>query len=217
MKYFKFLFLFIIFFTISSSDLSARKKRYHDATIQMNNGKIINGLIRLPISASDKRINYKENQDSKKQRIFADSINFITISSKKSNMVLKRTKYYSGKKHKLSKRQYWMMPRMVCDDFETFISISGFTANREGEFVEIYSEGLGYYLIQREGEDYPTTVSWVVINQPITKRMFYKRNKKMLTLYYKKDEEILKWINSHKRIPSEELVEYLEKKCKKDD
>ena len=205
--------LLLTLFTILATEGFSQKHRWMEAYVKLDNGKEMEGLIKLPVKNSSTRIVFKESADAKKDAIKADEVDFFILNGKQGNAIIKRDKYYKRGGDKLTRQQSWLELRMYCDNFETYLGIAGFDNDKDGNLYNVYVDGMGAYLIKGEGEKHPTEVGYLFLQKIATQKMFDKQRKKMLEKYYARNKEALKWVKSKKRISIEELVTYLESNC----
>lgn len=208
LSYLIFPFIFIIGF---STNCEAKKHKL-SVEIKMLSGEIKKGLIELPISNSNTRIVYRMAEEAAKEAIRADDIDYLLLFTADDTFFIKRTQYYNPKK-KLSKGKDWLLRKINCKNFQTFILVEGFETNSDGDFFALYLDGMGMYLMQRNDEKHPTELGYIFIYKVITQGMFDKQRKNFLLSYFENDKEAMSFINNKKEIKQDELTEFLTSIC----
>jgi len=210
-------FILLLSFLGIQNISQAQDKSYVNADFKMADGTTMSGIVRMPIMNSKNKIVYRTSKDGKKQVLDADDIDYLLLNGKEGDILLKRDKIYMPYKKKPSKQKMWLMMRMYCENFQTYVGIMGFEKDKAGNLYATYADAMGMYLIQREGEDYPHGVGSVFIRKIITGKMFDKQRKTLLEKYYSNDAEALKHLSSIKRITQQEMTDFLSSKCEIDE
>ncbi|MEP7196375.1 MAG: hypothetical protein ABI851_07620 [Saprospiraceae bacterium] len=201
------LFLFVF------SNQSFAKKMEAPATVKLVSGEIIKCILELPISNLSTRIVYREVANGKKSTIQAINIDFVVLGTKDDTFLIKNSFTYSTKGKK-SKDKSWLLLKMYCNNFSTYLGVIEFTIGRDGLFYAIYEDGMGGYFIQSGNDDGATLTGYVFVGKIITQKSFDKQRQKFLLKYYEnRDQEAFNWVKSKERISELELFNYLTSRC----
>jgi hypothetical protein len=205
------------FFVLASIN-NASAKKFATAELHLLSGEKIDCFVQMPIYVrnSDK-IYYKLDLEGKKQKIKSDEIDLMVLKSGFSNYTLKWTKYFKNGTDKISRNPVWCEVRSVCPEIITYAIAKKYEKTNNGSVISYYEQGIGEHLMQRPGEEYPCTVGYVFIQKSIMKKRADKKRKKILSLYFSEDKEMLKWLESKKRVDQFELQKQLQTLCKKED
>lgn len=205
--------LVVVLFLMVAISSNAQKKGYVNAMIYKSDGDSISAHVKMPISNDKKKLIYRIEGEKKKLKLKYDEIDYLKLESDSKSLFMVRTKYHSIYKGKLTKHKSWIIPRMACEGQTTFVACNSVSLRNKVEFVENYLEGMGGYMVQRPGEEYPTVVGMVFTYKPITQKMFDKQRKKAMLRYYKNDKEIHDSLEADKRITQEEMIEFFKSNC----
>jgi len=213
-----FKFTLLAFFLVANfQNIQAQDKHHVAAELYFKDGKVLEGIVRMPLTSRNSKVIFKENNDAEKQIFEAGKLEHLVLKGKDSETILKRTQYYQPANGKLSKKPVWLMMRMYCSNFQSYVGVLSYDINKHGELFATYVDAMGAYCIERENEKYPTNVGMVFIRKVITQKMFDKQRQKLLAKYYSNDKSMLKKLQSMKRVSQSEMTELLQAQCETDE
>lgn len=134
-KRFSFLIASLLFINYSFA------QKFYPGSITKINGEIINGYFSLPKSATDKDIDFKENEKSKEREIKSDSIHLISIHTKGGDAS-------SLERIQVTKKEKGFAIVIIEGFANLYLAGEGISVNKEGKFSP-YSSFIS-------GKDLPT-------------------------------------------------------------
>lgn len=215
---------FCLFICLSFlAQLAQGQKNFVSGTLGLANGETMECEFVLQIkngkdgtfNKDHKRLKYRMPGDKEVQKIDFDDLDYIIVNTEETQILLRRMHYYTLKRKgaKKSKDKSWCQYRGGCDDMQGYLLIQEFEVDSEGQIWESYLDGMGWYLLMREGEDAPTHVSYVFLRKVLTQKAFDKQRKRMLEKYFVGDKDGMAFVKGKKRITQKDLKDYLEKRC----
>lgn len=207
------------------TQLSFAQKNFVVGTLGLTNGeeiqcefvlKIKNGRDGEVLDKSHKFLKYKMPGSDDIQKIEHDELDFILVNTETTKILVRRLHYNRLRNKKppvKSKDKMWVQFRGGCDEIQGYLLIQEFEVDRNGQIWETYIDGMGAYLLMRDGEDVPTQVGYVFLRKVMTQKGFDKQRKKMLDLYFKGDKKGMEFISDKSHITQKELSEYIAENC----
>jgi hypothetical protein len=218
--------LLLVSILLCLSSVTFGQKHFVKGTLGMKDGtslecefvlKIHNGSENI-FDDSHKYIYYKKAGSNEVLKMEQKKMSFISTTAGGNKILLKNLPYYSFTlkwKYKKNNDPVWMQLRGGCKDLESYLIIQGFEIDKNGVFWDRYLDGMGSFALLKPGEDAPHLVSYVFLKKQAFHKAWAKQSAKMLKVYFENDTDGLKFLEGKKRVPIEELVEYIDKRCKK--
>jgi len=130
---------------------------YVKAEIHLESGGVLQTYVAMPIineMAMDK-IAHARNETAKREKIKSNEIDFIVLESNGKKKLLKRSTTWKKGGKKVRKIYSWLSLVHACENMSIYNQLVGFDINSDGDFLDLYKEGVGMICIQRTGEEYP--------------------------------------------------------------
>lgn len=213
---FSFCFLFL-----QKADAQRNEWRYLPTKIYLQDGDSLVTEVRMPIKHSEthkKSVVYVRGEKKRADKIaMADIKSMIVKTGDESGFVLENI----GKLHRKGIRKMktndaskgLCLVDLHCQEFKTYKALHGVDLDKDGKIYEVYGDGLGYYLMKRKGEDYPTVVGSIALSKLAIRKSFIKDRKNRLKLYYANDPDKLNDLNSIEELSQKNFRQWLVDQC----
>lgn len=188
-----------------------------NAKLFMLNGSELDGTVKMPVKSDGAKISFVHTGTGKREAIKNDDVEYMVLTRGEKAILLKRCYYKDYKLSrtaKVSKSKFWLSVQKNCENFVSYLLVAEFDINKKGTFLNVYIDGMGKYLIQRSGEEHPTTVGFVFLNNPVTFGTFDKSRADMLDIYFGKDSDYVSHFKGADKVTHDELLKFLEEYCK---
>ena len=204
----------------------AIKNRYAKGTILFTNGNILDCEIAFPIlnrsSSLGPTIRSKnkltiKNMSDEKEKIDIDEIQTIQFEGEGgfyTMSVMHSITLRRKNKKKLSKHKAWFIHEINCDGLHSYVKADKFDIDKEGQPYAIHVNNMGEYLLQREGEEWPTLISTAITYNGANKKQFWKIRRNSFAQYMGDDEHAQNFLADKKRLTAKELEDYIAERCK---
>ena len=220
-----YLYYLLFSFCFLFSNAIIAQKNFIQGTLGLSNGeklecefvlKIKNGKDR-ELNKDHKRIKYRMPGSEEIKKMDFTELKYILVDSEETKIFLVRMPYYAiRKKNKIIKTNFdvWCRYRGGCEDIKSYLVVHEFEVDKDGQIWESYTDAMGSFLVQRQGEDAPTKVGYVFLGKIITQKAFDKQMRKRLGIYFKGDDHAMSFLEGKKRIKQKELQDYIISRCK---
>lgn len=194
-----------------------QKSKDVNAKLFMINGSVLEGTVQMPVKSDGAKISFVHSGTGKRESIKNDEVEFMMLTRDDKSILLKRSyfkDYKLSRTAKVSKYKLWLSVQKNCENFVSYLLVAEFDINKKGKFLDVYLDGMGKYLVQRIGEEHPTTVGFVFLNKPVSFGTFDKSRAEMLDIYFGKDSEYVSHFKGADKVTHDELLKFLEEYCK---
>lgn len=200
-----------------------RKASYTESVIQLETGKTLQGLVRMPLMAGEK-IAFKKTLDADKELIVFEDVESIIIKGANGDALISVTNCYIPKisgKLKLTKKRALLLVDMNCSNIKGYIGVIGYKTDDEGNIYSIYADGLAGYFIKSGDDDYPAQAGWLfaryedgsVKGNGIDGSIAEWTRKVMLKNYFEGNQEVEEFIDAQEDFSEKDMLNYIYKFC----
>jgi len=216
----------LVFSCLFLSATAQIKNTYTKGSILFTNGDILDCEIAFPILnrsmslgptiRSKNKVTVKDML-GKKQKIDIDEIDALVFEGTDGFYSMKVMHSFTMKrkgKVKQTKHKSWYIIDEGCDELQGYVRADKFDLDRKGHPYALHVDNLGQFLLQREGEEWPTVISTALTYRGINKKQFWKIRRNSFALYMGEDKHAKEFLDGKKRITGEELTDYVIERCK---